>query len=842
MPNPARSRGRGRQVNAGQALALLLAFVLVATIGGVLAAGLVLPGVAVANGATNLTTQAFDELPTELGESTLPQKSTILASDGTVIATFFYQNRVVVPLDEINQTMRDAVIATEDKRFYEHSGVDPMGMLRAAVRNSVSDSREGASTLTQQYVKNVLIEEALSKKTKAEQDAALEDARGAEGSEGIARKLREAKLAITLEQKMSKDEILEKYLNIAQFGTSVYGVEAAAQYYFGVPAAKLTYLQAATIAGVTRSPSAWDPVRNPEASEQRRNTVLGLMRDQHYITQEQYDKGIATPLKKSLKVHQPQLGCMSATKAIAGSGFFCDYVTKVIANDPAFGKDKDARVKLLYRGGLTIKTTLIPSEQRAADKQVKKNLPAKKYDVRDAKGRPTTAYLGSSIVVVEPGTGAITAMAQNRTFNNTSETTAKQTSVNWNTPYAYGSSRGFAPGSTFKPFTLLEWLREGHSLNENIDGRKFEYPMSAFNAPCTNLAGGNYKFGNAEGSGGIMSVQKATQNSVNSAYIAMATKLNLCDVFKGADDLGVRMGTPGAPEYPVLPANVIGSDPVAPLSMANAFAAFASGGIYCTPVAIKSVTNAAGKKLKVPDADCHREIEQKYANAMNEGLSHVWEGTAKTVGEGSAKITGKPSYTASGKTGTTSHNESTWFVGYTPERAAAVWVGDPLTAGTRAQGVTVNGNYIRYMYGASIAGLTWRKTMDSIMEGKSDPGFEKADNEQVYGKKVYVPYVVGRAQGDAEAALRQAGFTVSVDPTPVASDKPAGTVAEQNPSGTAIKGSTIILKISDGSGVQPPDQGDGNGDNGGDDGGGNNNGGNGNGNGPGNGHGRGGRG
>jgi len=805
MPNPARSRGR--KVNAGQALALLLSFVLVAVVGGVLAAGLILPGAAVAKGVTNMTTETFDELPTELAESTLPQKSTILAADGkTVLATFYDEDREVVSLDDIAPIMQDAVIATEDKRFYEHAGIDPTGMLRAALKGALSDSKQGASTLTQQYIKNVLIEQALNKPTEAERKKALLDARGDEGTDGYARKLREAKLAISLEQKWSKEEILEKYLNIAQFGVNLYGVETAAQKYFSTSAKKLNYLQAATIAGITRSPTAWDPTRNPKDSQDRRDTVLKLMEQQGYITKAEYDKGIATPLKDTLKVKESTRGCMASASAVAGSGFFCDYVTKVLENDAtSLGKTKADRIAALKRGGLTITTTLVAKEQKAADKQVKKNLPTKKYKVKDKYGKSTTAYLGSSIVVVEPGTGNITAMAQNRTFNDTSKTTSKQTSLNWNTPYEYGGSSGFSPGSTFKPFTLLEWLREGHSLNESIDGRKFEYPLTTFNAPCTNLGTGTYKFGNAEGSGGVMSVQKATQNSVNSAYIAMGTKLNLCNIFKGANDLGVRLGGPGDRDYPVFAPNIIGSDPVSPLNMAEAFATFSSGGIYCKPVAITSITNAAGKKKSVPSADCHREIEQKYANAMNEGLSHVWEGTAKTVGEGSAKITGKPSYTAAGKTGTTSHNESTWFLGYTPERAAAVWVGDPKTAGTRAQGVTVNGNYIPYMYGASIAGLTWRKTMDSIMKGVDDPGFEKADSDQIYGKKVYVPNVIGRSAGDAKAILEGAGFKVNVDTTPVASDKPAGTVATQSPSGSAPKGTYIALQISDGSQVKPPE-------------------------------------
>ncbi|MBD8057764.1 penicillin-binding protein [Cellulomonas sp. JH27-2] len=788
MPNPARSRGR--KVNAGQALALLLSFVLVAVVGGVLAAGLILPGAAVAKGVTNMTTETFDELPTELAESSLPQKSTILAADGkTVLATFYDEDREVVGIDDIAPIMQDAVIATEDKRFYEHAGIDPTGMLRAAAKGALSDSKEGASTLTQQYIKNVLIEQALNKPTEAERKAALEDARGADGTEGVARKLREAKLAISLEQKWSKKEILEKYLNIAQFGINLYGVETAAQKYFSTSAKKLNYLQAATIAGITRSPTAWDPTRNPKDSQDRRDTVLKLMEQQGYITTAEYDKGIATPLKDTLKVQTSTRGCMASASAVAGSGFFCDYVTKVVANDmKSLGKTRADRLAALNRGGLTIKTTIIPKEQKAADKQVKKGVP-----VKDKTG------IGSSIVVVEPGTGKITAMAENRVYNNTSEHGKRETAVNWNADNEYGSASGFPPGSTFKPFTLLQWLKDGHSLNDRIDGRlRKDYNTDQFTACGAKLPSSKWNLHNSEGQGGFMTVQDATKNSVNSGYAEMGKQLDLCDIMKGASELGVHKagGAAGTGDFDPFPANIIGSQSVAPLTMANAFAAFASGGIYCDPIAISTVTNASGKKFKVPSANCHRELESRIANAMNEGLSHVWEGTAKGVA--------KPSFATAGKTGTTSENEDTWFVGYTPARSAAVWVGYP-NEFKPMKDVTVAGTYIRRMYGSSIAAPTWSRFMTSIRKGEDNPDFTKAGSDELYGKKVYVPYVVGRSAGDAKAILESAGFKVSIDTTPVASDKPAGTVASQSPSGSAPKNTYISLQISDGSQVKPPE-------------------------------------
>ncbi|HWJ86189.1 MAG TPA: PASTA domain-containing protein, partial [Cellulomonas sp.] len=203
-----------------------------------------------------------------------------------------------------------------------------------------------------------------------------------------------------------------------------------------------------------------------------------------------------------------------------------------------------------------------------------------------------------------------------------------------------------------------------------------------------------------------------------------------------------------------------------------------------------------------------------------------------------AKAVGAPSFAAAGKTGTTSHNENTWFLGYTPLRAAAVWVGYP-NSFKAVQGVTVKGQYIPYMYGATIAAPTWKRTMESILKKKDNPSFDQAANDEIYGKPIYVPNVVGKTQADAEATLRSAGFKVKVDSTPVASDKPAGTVAEQSPSSSAPKNSYITLKLSDGSKVAPPENDDDNGDNGNQGNGGGRGNGNGNGGGNGGGNGRG---
>ena len=795
MPSRPRSRGRGVQAaratgKFAQSIALLVSFVLVAGIGGVLAAGLALPGVALANGAASLSQQAFDDLPSELNLTELPQKSVILAADGTQLATFFTENRSIVTLAEIAPIMQKAVIAVEDKRFYEHSGIDPQGMLRALAVGVLNDETQGASTLTQQYVKNVLLQAANTIEDPVERQAALRAATINKGSEGYARKLREAKLAITLEKRMTKDQILEAYLNIAQFGAkSVYGVEAAAQSFFGKHASDLNYIEAATIAGITQSPTANDPLRNPAASQGRRNIVLGLMRDQGYITPEEYTAGVATPLSSTLMPAEIKQGCTTAGEKVAGSGFFCDYVTKTILNDPAFGPDKKARMALLYRGGLTITTTLLPGEQTIAWNEVNAGVP-----YNDPSG------VGSTIVTVEPGTGKITAMAQNRIYSAAQSDDPTVTSVNWNTSNEYGSASGFAPGSTFKPFTLVEWLKAGHSLTETFDGTKRPLNERDFTA-CGQPYGPSKTWtpGNSEGQGGVMDALDATRKSVNSAYLVMASELDLCNIMQGAADLGVVKpgGKSGTGNIDPKPANVIGSDSVAPLSMAAAFAAFAANGTYCKPIAITEVKDSDGNQLPVPSADCQEKLEPRIAAAVNYTLKNVWSGTASDVRP-------KPTYPAAGKTGTTSENENNWFVGYTPLRATAVWVGHSDGFYSMHNQVINGHRWTRGPYGSSIAAPTWARYMNQVMAGANVPDFAAPGNKEIYGDRAEVPNVVDMSQDAATRTLEEAGFRVKIAKEQATDYRAAGTVVAQSPTGKVTKNSVITLTISNGQGAPPP--------------------------------------
>jgi membrane peptidoglycan carboxypeptidase len=785
---PSVRRARSRQVNAVQAGGLLAAFVGVSVIGGLLASGMVMPAVATTSALTNASVGLFDELPVEIGPLTLSEKSTILAADGTKLAEVYAQNRIVVALADISIPMQRAVIDTEDKRYYDHGGVDLHGMARALITNTLSDEKEGASTLTQQYIKNMLLQAALDIENDAERAKAIEAARGASDVDGYARKLREAKLAVTLEQRMTKAQILEGYLNVAQFGTSVYGVEAAAQLYFSKSAKDLTYLEAATIAGVTNSPTAYDPLRNPEKSQKRRDVVLGRMFEQGDITKAEHDQGVATPLAATLAPGQAKIGCITADAAVPGSSYFCDYVLKVMASNPAFGETAKIRRDTLYKGGLTVHTTIDPGKQALANQAVMEQIPP---------ADPSGAAIAMS--VVEPGTGKILAMAQDTVYDTSPNPPPGHTAVNYNSGKAFGGSSGFETGSTFKPFTLLEWLKEGRSLKDIVDGTPKTWKGNAFNGSCPEYPGpgADWKLRNSEGGPGFMSVLDATRNSVNNAYADMASQLDMCGIFKGAAELGVTRGN-GEP-LEMHPSDVIGTNQVPPLTMAAAFAAFSADGMFCSPVAITAIEDSNGKAVPVPDAGCHQAITADLAAGVTYGLSQVWNGTGKKMDK---LPDGRP---ASGKTGTTTYNEHTWFIGYTKQMSTAVWVGDP-KAKRSMNGETINGKVWRSgPYGASIAGPAWSAFMIPASAGMPVVEFAQPPSAMVKGVQVSVPDVAGLSVDAAKKKLKDAKLNVKVADGQVPSQQPAGSVAGTEPgAGSKVdRGTAVQLLVSSGAPAAP---------------------------------------
>jgi len=708
-PVSAARHARSQVVGVWRLLAALLG---VSVMLGVVGSGLVLPVAASAGRAVALTDAVIDDLPTTLPASAVPQTSVILAADGAPIAYLYDENRVPVTLGRMSPLIRRAIVAVEDARFYQHGAIDPRGVVRALVSNSTGGTTEGASTLTQQYVKNLLLETATAAGDSAAAEAAVARTPG--------RKLREAKLAMTVEEQLSKDEILERYLNIVYFGQGSYGVEAAARRYFGTAATALTLPQAALLAGLVQDPSQFDPVARPAAARGRRDVVLGLMRDQGVITPAQYAAAVATKVVISGKA-TPN-GCISSVTA----GYFCQYVVASIVQSDAYralGATPEARSRALQTGGLVVRTTLDVPAQGAAVRAVADAIPP-----TDPSG------LGTAAVTVEPGTGKVTAMAQNRTYAVSAG--PGRTSVNYSIDASLGGSRGFQTGSSFKPFTLAAWLAAGHSLDDTVDATQRAFPFSDFTACGSSLRGTKpYEPGNSEGhETGRMSVLAATADSVNVAYVDMETQLDLCDIAGVAQQLGVHLAAPERPECGTagaavstlpncLPALTLGVKNIAPLTMAAAYAGFASGGTYCAPLPVTSIDRRTADDATVPVAtyrpQCRQALDPDVASGVNEALTHVLtDGTAATVGT-------PGDWPAAGKTGTTDGPYDTWFVGYTAQRSTAVWVGDPGATrdGTFSRrqltDLRVNGHRYSTVFGATLAAPIWKAVTETAMKGLS---------------------------------------------------------------------------------------------------------------------------
>ncbi|MGZ4649295.1 MAG: transglycosylase domain-containing protein [Kineosporiaceae bacterium] len=503
-------------------VARLVVFVLASMLAGALSVVLFASPAIVAGTVVTAATGSFNDLPSILAALPLPQPSVLLSATGSRIASFYTEDRTVVPLAKIAPVERRAIVAIEDARFYEHGAVDPRGLARAALNDLTGGSTQGASTLTEQYVKNALLEQAgLAGDATAAREAVAPT---------LARKLREMRLAIGLEQILTKDQILERYLNIVYFGRDAYGIEAAAERYFQVHAAALSLPQAATLAGLVQQPAAFDPVRHPTAAKRRRDIVLKAMLDEKMISPPTYRRAVATKLV--ITGRPLAQGCAGAGR----DGFFCDDVVHTLVTDPEFaalGSTPQARLAAISRGGLLIRSTLIPATQAAADQAVDRRVPE-----TDPSG------LGAAAVTVEPGTGKVLAMAENRTYSVSGE--PGRTSVNYATDTAAGGSSGFQTGSSFKPFTLATWLAQGHSLDDVVDATPRDFAFDQFTSCGTPLRGSQpYRPGNSEGTEtGPMSVLRATADSVNVAYVAMESQLDLCDIANTAQSLGVHLAAP----------------------------------------------------------------------------------------------------------------------------------------------------------------------------------------------------------------------------------------------------------------------------------------------------------
>jgi membrane peptidoglycan carboxypeptidase len=692
----------------------IMSFLGVSALCGLLAAGLVFPLAATGGAAASAGGDILHEVPAELQEEPLSTPSHMYASDGeTRIATFYAENRVPVDLEDVSQEMRDALIAIEDERFYEHGGVDAQGVARAAVHNVTASTQQGASTLTMQYVNNVL------------NNAAVVSGEGNFLAAGIqektyADKLREMKLAVQVEQEMTKDEILEGYLNIVMLGGRNYGVEAAAQYYWDTTASELDHQQAATLAGLVQAPNFYRPdlEDNVARAETRRNTVLRNMMIHEFITEEEYEEAVAVDLGESLDIQSNEVGCIAAEFA----EYFCDYVTEDFMQNDAFGEDAGDRADLLARGGLRIVTTLDADMQRQAEDTVWDHQP---------RGSLAAALLNS----MDPETGDILAMAQSTTYDPNEESGAwDSTSLNLNVGTSHNGGLGFQGGSILKPFVAAAWVEEGNSMDDTVDADQTEYQYGErWEASCmprgsvTLLQGEGepdaYRISNVlDDTEREMTVDWGLFHSINTATMATANDMDLCAITDLTDRLGIEGVSEGielGPLRPDTPSFVLGSASITPLAMNRAYAAFANDGTVCTPRSILEVTDAHGNEYDVPESDCEDVVDPDVVAQVNDTMINIAEQNLY-VGERDDEAP----FPMAGKTGTNHNVSGMSFQGYTEGVATSAYV----TRMNDNNRMWDEGNVPDESYAGSVAFPLWYDFMREAAPDRATGDFPEADD------------------------------------------------------------------------------------------------------------------
>jgi len=677
MPRPPSER-----LSSPKVLSHLGVMLVVSAVLGVVVSGLAIPFAGVLGFATQKAADTMDDLPTELETEALAQRSEIVDASGNLIATIYDENRVNVPLRQISRIMVKAVVSIEDYRFYQHGALDLRGTLRALLTNQASSGVvQGGSSITQQMVKLTLIDQA---DTDEEREAAIDDT--------YARKLRELRYAIAIEQKYSKDWILERYLNIAYFGDGAYGIQAAAKHYFNVNAKDLKLNQAATLAGLVQNPTAYDPTNAPDRTIRRRDVVLDRMAQLNVIPRERAEKIKERGL--GLDPQPSDNGCVNSR-----APFFCDYVLSYLKKDRSLGRNPEERMRLLKSGGLTIRTTIDLREQEAADEAVTSHV----YQRERAIG---------GLAVVEPGTGEVKALAQSRPMGRSLK--AGQTFLNYTVPKEYGDANGVQAGSTFKVFVLAAAIEQGIPLNKVINAPA---SLSISESRYEDCDGEPYGYGtwtpsNYDFAGRAANLYTGTRLSVNTFFAQLEAETGICKPFTLAREMGVRLTKPtgdkngnGAERVPTF---TLGIPDASPLEMSEAYATFAARGLHCASRPVTAILDSAQNTIKKYSADCNRVMQESTADAVNDILRGVIEG-----GFASAQTLDQP---AAGKTGTTQDAKSVWFVGYTPQRAAAAMIAGANEFGVPLElnGLTIGGITRYNASGSAFAAPIWGDAMKLI--------------------------------------------------------------------------------------------------------------------------------
>ncbi|WP_422733036.1 transglycosylase domain-containing protein [Micromonospora sp. WMMD558] len=646
-------------------LARLFTVLLAGLVAGLILAVAALPGNLLVGFAARAALGGYSALPDALRTPATPQRSYLYANDGkTLITTFYDVNRTDVPLDEIAPVMRQAIVAAEDRRFYSHGGVDLRGMARALVANvRGGETAQGGSTLTMQYVRNVLKNDP---GRTAEQRAAATE-------QTVERKLQEIRYANALEDSLSKDEILNRYLNIAYFGSGSYGIAAASQRYFAKAPADLTLAEAALLAGLVQSPEAYSPIDgDADAALDRRAYVLDAMVATGAATADQ--AATAKAEKLTLRPTAQPNGCTAPAGGHDDWGFFCDYLRQWWLTQPAFGATVEEREQALRRGGYTVVTSLDPQVQATAQQQA-----TSVYGYDNKRALP--------IAAVEPGTGRVLALAVNRHYSLDANPDGQVNHPNTVNPLISGggSVAGYQAGSTFKLFTMLAALEAGKPLSTGFDAPS-RLP-TRYAADGEGSCDGRWCPANAnpEWMDGYRMMWDGFGRSVNTYFVWLAEQVGPEKVVEMAQRLGITFRADADATFAENNAEnwgafTLGVASTTPLDLANAYATVAAEGTYCKPLPVVSVTAADGSTVSV-EPSCKRVLDADVARAATDAarcpvgqqspFGQCNGGTATSV---TRILDGRP---VAGKTGSSEGNATETFVGFTPQVAVAGIAANP---------------------------------------------------------------------------------------------------------------------------------------------------------------------
>lgn len=757
-------------------------------VAGVLVAGVMFPLVGGLGVLSNQASAKINNLSSELAKVPPPAVTKILDNQGNLIARLYDQYRIPVKGDQIARTMKAAIVAVEDQRFYQHGGVDPRGIARAAIHDFGGGSTQGASTITQQYVKNYLV-------NVVDRNNPLEQKR--DQSATIARKLREAKLAMEVGQRESKDQILTGYLNVVGFGGQVYGVEAASRVFFDTSADKLTVPQAALLAGVVNNPVLYNPWDHPTDALKRRNLVIDRMVGDHSLDASAAKKFKQAPLGIQPEPNIPPSTCIGAPDY---AGFFCDYVETYLKRAGLNISSKTSP------GGYVVKTTMDPNVAKAVKAAVDHNVSP------DAKG------VANSFAVVRPGKKShdVLAMVSNWTLG--TDVSKNQTVTN----IVSGVTAPSGWGSTFKIFTAAAALEQGAA---GLDTKLPDPTSACVQKPVMNQYTHCYPVQNFNSSyPNPITLRDGLRTSPNVAFVKLEQKVGQQKVLNMASRLGLRrtmrantVGTdpegasppqdsPNPAAFTLsqsdyfknLPSFTLGVAAASPLEMANVSATIKSDGKWCPPDPIASVTDRNGNPVKVRSLPCEQVISPSVANALRVGLSQDTVSGTSHVAADAANW----HYPDIGKTGTTETNRSVAFVGGVGDYAVAstvfalsrtpapICVGHPVTHTSTA--------CLGQAFGGSVASPPYFEAFKKILAGKNIPPLPKPDPAflQANSHGPTVPYVVYKQVKDGTATLQKAGYQVEVKHLPY--DAPKGTIIGESPQGLVSPGAKITLYVCEG--------------------------------------------